>query len=383
MVALASGKACAIDVFVDWDFAPMNMAAAWTDAGYGSGAELSPMEISSIIAMAEGKMAAKFAGYSVSFLGSAPSGDYEWMKLGATTTSTTTYGLSSGLDWRNRVKDGSVELYLANFGGILSSTLFTRSANIARFASAIANTASHELGHNLGLQHYDAYFVPPVTAPVYGFSGEQNGSIMATGVTGLVAMDRGHDRFFNPVEKLKLEFADEATATLGTTVDETVADKSTIGTAQSVLGVTMPISGLSSVNIAGKTSIPGQMDHYKIEAAAGSLLSANTLSHGHLIPFTDTKLTLLDSTGAALIFSDDIHFFGDTFMSPTAAYYSDDSLFFNFVAPYTGTYYLKVMGTAPGDYNLLVSGLSTVPEPASMIVVGLGLAAIAARRRKR
>jgi hypothetical protein len=129
------------------------MAAAWSDAGYTAGEALTPGEISSIIAMTKGKIEAKYAGYSISFVDSVPAGDYEWMKLGSTTASTTTYGMSSGIDWRNDVKDGTAEIYLANFGGILSKTMFSRGENIARFAAAIANTTSHELGHNYGLQH--------------------------------------------------------------------------------------------------------------------------------------------------------------------------------------------------------------------------------------
>ena len=372
----------ASDVWLDWDGAIVTMGSAWSSAGYGAGSELTPMEVSSVIAMSEGKLAAKFGGYSVTFLGSAGTGAYEWLKFGSTTTSTTTYGVSSGIDWRNTVKDGTVDLYLANFGGILSSSLFTRAENISRLSSAIANTAAHELGHNFGLQHYDAYGIPSITAPGYFFSGEQNGSIMATGVTGLTAPDRGTDRFFNPIEKVKLEYADGIAPSLASTVAEAVGDKSTLATAQTIYGSTLSLSPGTSVNVDAKIDIPGQMDVYKFYAEAGSLISANTLSHGILPSFTDTTLFLMDASGTTLHMSTDIYLSGDSFMTPGMGYYSDDSLFFHYAAPYSGTYYLKVMGTAPGDYDLLVTGLATVPEPGTVAAVSFGVVTFLRRRRK-
>lgn len=374
--------AFASDVFLDWDGAFITMASAWSSAGYGSGEALTSGEMSSIIAMSKGKMEGKFAGYTISFVDAPPSAPYEWMKLGSTTTSTTTYGESSGIDWRNEVKDGTADIYLANFGAIMSKALFSRSENISRFASAIANTASHELGHNLGLQHYDAYGTPAVSAPGYGFAGEQNMFVMATGVTGLTPLMRGSDRFFNPIEKIKLEFADGIAPTLGTTLSESFGAKDTLATAQTVYGSALALTAGTAVNIDATIDEPGQSDIYKFFAVAGSRISANTFSHGHMLPFTDTTMFLMDSTGAGLFSSTDIDFFGDDFMTGSSTYYSDDSLIFNYIAPYTGTYYMKITGTGPGEYDLLMTGLATVPEPGTVAAIGLGVAALVRRRKK-
>jgi len=382
-VILVPRSASASDIFLDWDGSVITMGEAWSAAGYGMGEGLTSMEFSSIVAMTKGKLETKFGGYSTSFLESTPGGLHEWIKLGATTMSTTTYGSSSGIDWRNEVKDGIAELYLANFGGILSKTMFTRSENISRLASAIANTAAHELGHNLGLQHYDAYGTPAITAPGYGFDGEQNMFVMATGVTGLTAPMRGHDRFFNPMEKVKLHYADGIAPSLGATISEAIGAKDTLATAQEVFGSPLSLISMTSVNIDASISMPGQSDIYKFYAAEGSKISANTFSHGHMPSFTDTMMFLLDSTGTAIFSNDDINFFGDDFMTGSATYYSDDSAIFNYVAPYSGTYYLKVMGTAPGDYDLLMTGLAPVPEPGTMAAIGVGIAALLRRRRKR
>jgi hypothetical protein len=129
--------------------------------------------------------------------------------------------------------------------------------------------------------------------------------------------------------------------------------------------------------------MPGQTDIYKFSADMGSALSLNTFSHGHYLPFTDTTMFLLDASGSPLFSSMDIHFFLDDFMDPMAPFYSDDSLIFNFMAPYSGTYYASVMGTGIGDYDLLITGLHMVPEPASMAILGLGVAYLAYRRRTK
>lgn len=381
-LVVAPIPAHSIDVFMDWAGSMATMASAWSSAGYAPGAALTGMEMGGIISSVMGKMSAKYASYTVTFSDMAPSAPYEWIKLGATTASTTTYGVSSGIDWRNDVKDGTADIYLANFGPILSSTMFTRAENISRFASAIANTTAHELGHNLGLQHYDAYGIDTVTAPGYFFSGEQNSSIMATGVTGLTAPMRGHDRFFNPMELVKLEYAHGLAPSLGATIMEAPGAKDTLATAQLVYGSLLPISGKLAVNVDAATSIPGQIDIYKFYAESGSLISANTFSHGHMASFTDTTMTLMNSLGVPILMSTDIKFFLDDFMTPTSTYYSDDSLIFNYAATYTGEYYLKISGMGPGEYDLLITGLNPVPEPASMVALSLGVLALIRRSRR-
>lgn len=381
LIAVLPATSRSSDVFLDWDGAMITMAAAWSAAGYGSGAALTGGEISGIIAMTKGKLEAKFAGLTVGFHDSVPLGSHEWVKMGATTSSTTTYGSASGIDWKNTIKDGGAEMYLANFGPILSASMFTRGENISRFSSAIANTAAHELGHVFGLQHYDAYFVPTITAPAYGFSGQQNFSMMATGSTGLATMDRAFDRLFNPYEKIKLQYADGIAPTLGKTVAEAAGDKSSLATAQTVYGGILGLTPGTAVNIEASTSAMGEIDVYRFFAEAGAKISANTLSHGILPSFTDTTITLMDGTGTAMHTSTDISFFLDEFMTPTSDYYSDDSLYFNFVAPHSGTYYLKVSGTGPGDYDLLMTGISAVPEPGTMAVIAVGIVALLRKRK--
>ena len=332
------------------------------------------------------KMSAGLGAYTVTFTDtpSAPATTHEKIHFGSSIGSTTTYGASSGIDWRNTRKEDHAHVFLKNFSGVILPGSYSRETNLDRLATAIAGTALHELGHNLGLQHFDAYGLDSIKAPGYGgIVGQQNGSIMATGATGLTAAERGDPRSFNMLEMLKLEFADDVAPTLGTTVAETAGPNDTLATAQAIAGSVMPVTGLSALNITGSLSSGSDFDLFKFDAVLGSLLTGNVFA----TPFTsgaptDTFLSLLDSTGTLLASNDDISF-TSTSLNGGSGFYSTDSLSLNFEAGYTGTYYFAIGGAGAGDYQFLVSGLAPVPEPATMALAALGLGAAMRRRKPR
>jgi hypothetical protein len=145
--------------------------------------------------------------------------------------------------------------------------------------------------------------------------------------------------------------------------------------------MSLPISGVSAVNVEGHTSTSGQLDLYRFYAGMGTALTANTFSHMIASSPTNTSITLFDAMGAPLFSNGDISYSGDTFMG--GEFYGSDSLILNYSAPYTGAYYLGVTGAASGDYNLLILGASPVPEPATLVSIAGGLALLVHRRRKR
>ncbi len=377
-----AGAAQAIDVWLDWAGSDATMNSAWTAGGFNAGQALTAAERNQIRAGAQAAMAGHYAGFNVNLTTTQPGGTHEVLRLGATTTTQGLFGQASRIDWRNVVKTDSADIYLANFGILLNATNWTRAENLTRLALGIGGTSSHELGHNLGLQHYDCYGQPSIKAPLYGgITGQQNDAIMATGSTGLSLQRRGEPRSFAQLEKLKLEYADGVSPTLGLTVAETAANNNALGSAQQVAGNFMALSGLTAVNIRGAITTSADIDFYRFSANAGQLITANTFSQNTFGDPVDTIITLMDANGNTLMTNDDIAFSGNTFGG--SGTYGTDSIILNYVAPATGNYYVRVtpFSTGSGDYDLLLA-TSAVPEPATLAALGLGTLALLRRRRR-
>lgn len=379
--AVCSASRADINVFLNFNGFSSTAQTAWTNAGFGASPLTAP-EIANLQANIKTNIETHYAGYTINFLTSDPGGNRETLNLGATTGQSGLFGQAAGLDWRNNRKNEVANIYAQNFGGIFPASTYTRAQALDRFAISMAGTTSHELGHNLGLQHYDCYCHPSVTPPAYATGGIQNTSIMATGSTGITLTQRGVPRSFSQGERLKLEFADGVAAVQGVTVAETGAAHGTFATAQTVFGTSMPLSGVTAVNIDGRAAVSGESDFYAFTANAGSRIIANTFSAaGIMADSTDTAITLFDQSFGTLMTHGNITFSGNSFLQGSGGY-STDSLIQNFVATYTGVYYLRVIGTGTGDYDLLLGGLNPVPEPATMAVVAIGTLALL-RRRKR
>lgn len=387
-----TGHALAYDVFLDWSGADTQFQLAW-DSAFGAAADdLTVAELDDIKASVKTSVEAAYAGFMTTFVTSAPAGTFQTIAFGSTTTSTGLFGIASRIDWRNSSKGDTAYVYLKNFGtgnGILSG-FESRADNIAWIKNAVSGTTAHELGHELGLHHYDCFCYDDNTyAGGYNtFDEDQNNHIMATGSSGLTALDRRTKvRTFNTLEKIRLEYADEVSPDLGKSVGETGAAHSTFATAQELEGELLSVTQRHAV-LVEEAYLAGtsEVDMYSFEALSGSMLTLNALSFLDLYgDRVDTYLRLFDKDFNELAFNDDISYSTSGLMESGTAY-GIDSLILNYEAGYTGTYYASVSVAAgatnvSGYYDLLVVG--AVPEPGSMTVLALGLGAWAARRRKR
>lgn len=385
-LAVFGSANASISVWLDYAGFDTNIVSAWTSGGYSGGNALSAAEILGIKNDVQTKLQGIYSGFSVNFSQTNPGGIFETLRMGATTGTSGLYGQAERIDWRNRFKDDVAEIYAHNFGDVVFTGSFTRAQNLERIKNSLANTTAHELGHNLGLQHYDPYGVDTIQAPSYVVTGQQNNQIMATGSTGLTSMSRGVLRSFGVSEKVKLEYADGVPGTNGTTINESAGAKGSTATAQAITGDYLSISQRTGVNVAGRLTNSNEFDFYRFESTAGTLITANTFSGELVNPAggtVDTIITLHDAAGNTLFSNDDIGFSGNSFLQN--GNYGTESLIQNFVATYTGTYYLSVTGWSgdTGSYELLLTGLNPVPEPATMAALGAGVLWMARRRRAK
>ena len=341
-----------------------------------------------------------YSGYTVNFTQAAPvAGPFETLTFGNTTTQTGLFGISDGIDYRNLNQSNTANIYTRSFGYALAgfSGSNNRAGQISNLSVGLSGTGAHELGHNLGLQHFDSYGDNGITPANYANTGGlQNAHIMATGQTGITSAQRLTPRTFNTEEKAKLEFAQGMTLNPPPIIAEQAGLHSTLLTAQTVNFTALPISGVNAFSLTGSISAAGQTDFYAFSGTAGNKFTANILSQilsdARGAATIDSVLSIFDAGGNRLLLSDDVSFSGNTINinagSPTE---SRDSAFVNYLLPSTGTYYLSVadFGNGVGNYELFayggdISGAAT-PEPSTLVLVGsFGMAGMGlARRRTR
>lgn len=166
-----------------------------------------------------------------------------------------------------------------------------------------ANTGAHELGHTLGLRHYDAFRVPGEGLPATGqpapdacfqsYTGRQAGAqstlhTMASGASsGITLADSANsDRFLRECSIVKLGFNDR-NRTRSTDVNKKADVRSSRFIRMSRLFVPNNLLGGIHANtkLSAKSAVVKgfieefeKVDTYKIRARAGDLVSAEVIS---------------------------------------------------------------------------------------------------------
>ena len=322
-----------------------------------------------------------FSDFSVTFTDTDPGGARERLIFGATTTSTGLFGQAAGIDWRNQRHDESADVYTANFAGFIESGE-SRSQQISELSLALAGTAAHELGHNLGLRHQDSYGEVTFTGPAIDTGGLQNQSIMATGATGLSEVERETARTFSTHSKVKLAYGDLLTDSTPMSVDEASSDAGdTFMSALALVFEDLSVVDRRAVNVVASHLSGTDTDFYSFFLEAGSTLSVDINNE---LFASDTFLNVFDASMDMIASNDDVFYNGDIFGDPSGTMRADDSLLYNIPILSSGTYFVEVANNGgSGDYDLLIhTNFSSVPEPASILMLMVGAVAVTTRRRR-
>jgi hypothetical protein len=280
---------------------------------------------------------------------------------------------------------------------------------------ASINLAAHELGHILGLRHYDS-FGPPHGGMTAGIAGDflppYPGPTMATTTTDHVMslstsiglspgnlMDPEIRFGFREAIKLKMAGHAEDFELPGPPTTPMTAQPmsfTTISVPNTMIGhpegnlFPKPSYSVAVDVIAGSLSPfppgdpmtpPGPIttDYYKFFGEEGETVTIEVMSSilaWRFMDITDPVVFLLDGFGAPV----GTYFFNDDEHETT------DSMLLDITLPYTGPYVIEVGPFAAGDpmsagaYDLYVYRYTTVPEPGALALLGV-VAALLVRCR--
>ncbi len=387
VVLLKATGAASADVSVWLDFT--NFSSRLDELAVSAGIDpFSEVEQSSVRSSIQSRMAAVYWNFTIAFTDTAPGGEYETVRFGSTTGNSGLLGQAEQIDLLNLNKHNVADIFTANFAFILDefSGSVNRDQQLDQLSAALAGTGAHELAHNLGLQHFDAYGDPRIGPENYANTqGHQNEHIMATGPTGLTEQGREQDRTLTTLELAKLEYGDGLTDHTPPTYLEPGIAHNSPATALALPFTYLPIAGVYGFNMIGSIGSGGEYDYYSFSGQQYQRLTANTLSQVLFSDPVNSYLSLYGSDGITLLAgNDDIWFSGNTFNGGN--YYSDDSILLNYLLPETGTYYLQVRdrGTGTGYYDFFVTLEDTaVPEPGTLVLAGVAVMGVVIRARRR
>jgi hypothetical protein len=331
-----------------------------------------------------------FNGYLVNFSATNPGGTFETLTFGLTGSG---FGLADRIDFRNSVANDVARVFTANFSPFLNPA-DPRSLQISSLSNSLGGTASHEVGHNLGLEHRDPYGIAGIASANasggHQTFGMQNTHIMATGITGLTNAQRIVPRTFSDLSHAKLQFANGVVSNPIAPILEQAAPHAAAANAQSVTFSNFP-SGPSAYEaglvVQGALTTNSEFDFFAIELSEGSFTSMQIISS--VLGGSNTinsNLALIDTDGTTILSNNANTQVSASGINIGGTTYGNDSSIYNFLAPRDGTFYLRVSAatsTDLGAYSLLVATTAiAIPEPATFLVSAcLALVFVAARRK--
>ena len=365
----APRAAHAINIFLDYTNFETRLTELTASAGIDP---FSPNEVNTLQSGILSGLNQAYSDFTVNFTDIMPMlGPFETLNFGLT-SDPRSLGLADQIDFRNQTPDDLGRIYTANFSIFVNefSGRIHRPVQIKQLTAALVSTSVHELGHNLGLQHQDAYGDPRITPANYtNTMGIQNTHIMATGPTGLTLEERETAQTFSTLSTAKLEYAEGLTKNgPPKSFKVTAASQSTTG--QPLSFIDLPISGVQATNLIGDLSNFGETDLFSFEGTRGSLFTASLLS-ASLFPEQvtnpiDSIINLLDQDRNVLAISDATLFGPNQFNQGPVGIF--DSSLLNFVLPSTERYFLAVRAisnsfrplgvdieSGVGDYELFVT----------------------------
>lgn len=394
ILAFSATANAQVDIFLDfgtnWS---ANIDQSATNAGVATFSAAEQAEIESIILS---RFEDAYAPYLMTFSTTDPGGVRERVDFGQTDGFGATGFGSAPLDFRNERRNLTQLVFARNFGVFIDSN-DSREVQIQEFATSLAGTGIHELGHSLGQRHHSAYGTAGIDPSNYDDTGGlQNQHFQATGPTGLNFDERVAPRTFSTWSKVLLEIAEGLTENPLAVQAENGDTGDAISNAQQLSQTFLPIANRNAGLVRGLIDDDGDVvdddtdvDIYSFAALAGEftaeLWADDVASSSDQF---DGFIRLLDSDGNVLAFDDNTEYDGDTFNSGTVR--EIDPFLLNVQLESAGQYFLEVSTvgsegrldpTVGGEYHLLFSTLA-VPEPNAGFLLILASAAMMARRRR-